>query len=120
MSLLAVSVQFFGEVTTVMPVKAGAFWPRPTVDSAVIKVDCTQRSPWDVPSKLFFRVAKMGFSQKRKMLKNNLRGLGLDKTVIAAALQTAGIPLTHRPQMLSIAQWVALTQQLYPPDTTPS
>ena len=39
MSLLAVSVQYYGPVRRVMGIKAGAFWPRPDVDSAVVRID---------------------------------------------------------------------------------
>jgi 16S rRNA (adenine1518-N6/adenine1519-N6)-dimethyltransferase len=43
MSLLAVSVQYYGRVRLVSTVKAGAFWPRPEVDSAVVRIDVEER-----------------------------------------------------------------------------
>ena len=43
MSLLAVSVQYYGKVRLVSAVKAGAFWPRPEVDSAVVRIDVDER-----------------------------------------------------------------------------
>ncbi len=46
MSLLAVSVQYYGKVRLVSAVKAGAFWPRPDVDSAVVRIDVEERHLW--------------------------------------------------------------------------
>jgi 16S rRNA (adenine1518-N6/adenine1519-N6)-dimethyltransferase len=43
MSLLAVSVQYYGRARLVSTVKAGAFWPRPEVDSAVVRIDVAER-----------------------------------------------------------------------------
>lgn len=85
MSLLGVSVQYYGTPTIVDTIKAGAFWPRPDVDSAVLRIDLTggQRA---TDEQRFFKVAKAGFSQKRKQLKNNLGVMGFSKDEISAGL----------------------------------
>ncbi len=138
MSLLAVSVQYYGRVRLVGAVKAGAFWPRPEVDSAVIRIDVDERhlrgeestdftdftdeepSPSvssvksvDSPSEeAFFRVVRAGFGEKRKQLKNNLRRLGLGDGAIAAALEAAGIDGRRRAETLSVGEWEKLCSQL--------
>ncbi|MFO7662759.1 MAG: 16S rRNA (adenine(1518)-N(6)/adenine(1519)-N(6))-dimethyltransferase RsmA [Chloroflexota bacterium] len=114
MSLLAVSVQYYGVVRQVATVKAGAFWPRPEVDSAVIRIDVNpSRQDRDQSSeKAFFRVVRAGFSEKRKQLKNNLRRLGLDDDVIAATLAASAIDGRRRAETLAIEEWERLAQEL--------
>ncbi len=129
MSLLAVSVQYYGRVKLVGPVKAGAFWPRPGVDSAIIRIDVDeQHLPRGAgflsgegagkqtsaveADEAFFRVIRAGFSQKRKQLKNNLRGLGLSDEAIAAALEEAGVDGQRRAETLTVEEWEQLTQRL--------
>ena len=112
MSLLAVSVQFYGKPQIVTRLKPGVFWPRPDVDSAVLRIDCYDDPPLDVPdSKTFFRLVRAGFSQKRKQLKNSLSGgLGIKSRVAGAMLEEAGVDATRRAETLSLEEWAALTR----------
>lgn len=107
MNLLAVSTQFYGTPRLVTTIKAGAFWPRPNVDSAVVRIDLDQLS--SVAEKPFFRVAKAGFSQKRKQLKNNLGQLGLSPDNVGEVLTAANIDGRRRAETLTIAEWQQLT-----------
>ncbi len=114
MSILAVSVQLYGQPSLVHYIPAGAFYPPPKVDSAVVRVDTYPELPLGIndPDN-FFRVVKAGFSQKRKQLKNSLAG-GLKKpaTEIVAALEQANIPPTRRAETLSLEEWSRMAQQL--------
>ena len=123
MSLLAVSVQYYGRVRLVSTVKAGAFWPRPGVDSAVVRIDVDERhlggageqggqGAGETAEAAFFRLVRAGFSEKRKQLKNNLRGLGLGDEAIAAALAAAGIDGRRRAETLTIEEWERLSQMM--------
>ena len=120
MSLLAVSVQYYGTVRVVGTVKAGAFWPRPEVDSAVVRVDVDERfssrgereKGGKGEEEAFFRVVRAGFSEKRKQLKNNLRHLGLADGVIAAGLDAAGIDGRRRAETLTVEEWGQLVEAL--------
>lgn len=120
MSLLAVSVQYYGSVRLVGAVKAGAFWPRPEVDSAVVRVDVDERhlgrgegeKGGKGEEEAFFRVVRAGFGEKRKQLKNNLRRLGVSDEVIAAALETAGVDGRRRAETLAVGEWEALVAAL--------
>ncbi len=113
MSLLGVSVQYYGTPTIVDTIKAGAFWPRPDVDSAVLRIDLTggQRA---TDEQRFFKVAKAGFSQKRKQLKNNLGVMGFSKDEISAGLAQAEIEGSRRAQTLTIEEWERLTNAFFP------
>jgi 16S rRNA (adenine1518-N6/adenine1519-N6)-dimethyltransferase len=114
MSLLAVSVQFYGVPRIVARIPAGAFRPVPAVDSAVVRIDVYDPLPWAVTDKdLFFRVARAGFAQRRKQLHNTLtRNLAVSRDRVLAALQEAGVDGKRRPETLSVQEWVALTNAL--------
>ncbi len=107
MSLLAVSAQFYGPVKQVATLKAGAFWPRPDVDSAVVRLDITRAPAHEEP---FFRVVRAGFSQKRKQLHNNLRQLGLKPAEVDTILAAAGIDGRRRAETLTLAEWQGITE----------
>jgi 16S rRNA (adenine1518-N6/adenine1519-N6)-dimethyltransferase len=114
MSLLAVSVQFYGRPRIVAKIPAGAFIPPPKVDSAVIRVDTWESPPVDVPDgQIFFRVVRAGFGQKRKQLKNALAaGLNLPPAEVVDTLVRAGVDPRRRAQTLSLAEWAALACEL--------
>jgi 16S rRNA (adenine1518-N6/adenine1519-N6)-dimethyltransferase len=107
LSLLAVSVQFYATPAIVHRVPAGAFYPRPKVDSAVLRLEVRpQPAVTDVSPARFFAVVRAGFSQKRKQLANSLAaGLALPKATVAAALRQAGVDPTRRAETLSLAEW---------------
>lgn len=111
MSILAVSVQFYGQPRIVTKLKPGVFWPRPEVDSAVVRIDTYDNPEMDVPSvNAFFRVVRAGFSQKRKQLKNSLGGgLGVKSKVAGELLAQVGIDATRRAETLSLDEWKALS-----------
>jgi 16S rRNA (adenine1518-N6/adenine1519-N6)-dimethyltransferase len=73
MSLLALSVQVYGQPQVVKRIPAGAFYPPPKVDSSAVRVDLFSE-PLIATQHLdiFFRLAKAGFGQKRKTLRNSL------------------------------------------------
>jgi len=110
MSLLAVSVQFYGRPRIVAHIPAGAFYPPPQVDSAVVRIDVYDQPPVPVDDAgSFFRVVRAGFSQRRKQLRNALsHGLGRPVEEIVAALERAGIAPQRRAETLSLAEWTAL------------
>ncbi len=112
LSLLAISVQFYGTPEIVGIVPAGAFFPAPSVDSAILRVRPFAGPRYIVEdSEFFWQVVKAGFGQKRKQLKNSLVG-GLPRfnaANVEAALSAAGIVPSRRAQTLEIAEWVALS-----------
>lgn len=110
MTLLTVGVQFYGQATIAATIKAGAFWPIPDVDSAVVRIDLTKGSQTTIDERQFFKIAKAGFSQKRKQLKNNLQSLGYSTAHISQWLEQTGIDGRRRAETLTLAEWAALAQ----------
>lgn len=114
LSLLAVSVQFYARPRLVGYVPAAAFYPRPKVDSAIVRLDVYRQPPVpveDVPR--FFRVVAAGFSQPRKQLKNALaHSLGLPVAKAMEALAAAGINPQQRAESLSLDDWARLAPRL--------
>ncbi|MCL4868604.1 MAG: ribosomal RNA small subunit methyltransferase A [Anaerolineae bacterium] len=113
LSLLAVSVQFYGQARLVGIIRAGAFWPRPEVDSAIVRLDLSPEPLLPLADEAaFFRVVKAGFSQKRKQLKNNLASLGMGDDRVAAALTQAQLDGRRRAETLTLPEWVRLYRAL--------
>jgi 16S rRNA (adenine1518-N6/adenine1519-N6)-dimethyltransferase len=114
MNLLAVSVQFYGAPRIVQRIPAGAFYPVPDVDSAVVRIDLPAEPRVRVKDvDAFFRVAKAGFGQKRKQLHNALAaGLPVTHERIAQALSEAGIDPQRRAETLTLEEWGRLSDQL--------
>ncbi len=112
MSILSVSVQFFGRPQIAARLKPSVFWPRPEVDSAVVRIDTYDQPILDVPnSHIFFRVVRAGFGQKRKQLKNALAsGLGLDANQTAAVFDGSKIDSRRRAETLTLDEWALLTR----------
>ena len=109
MSLLAVSVQFFGRPRLALRVPAGAFYPPPKVDSAVVAVTIQAPPLPEAEHDAFFRLVAAGFGQRRKTLGNSLTaGLGLPRPVVVAALTAAGIDPQARAETLAVPDWVRL------------
>ena len=134
MSLLAVSVQFYAEPKIISFVSKKSFWPRPKVDSAIIKITPRNLPPLQrgiegdlktitkiLPNpplpkegtEHFFRIVHAGFSHPRKQLINNLNSdLKIDRAKIAAALKKIGLAPEQRAETLSVEDWIKLTKQL--------
>lgn len=106
MSLLSVAVQFYSQAKIVKIVKKECFWPRPKVDSAIIKLTTNNRQLTTINTNLFFKIVKSGFSQPRKQLKNNLKKIfGKDTEKI---LKQSKIETTRRAETLSIDEWLKI------------
>jgi 16S rRNA (adenine1518-N6/adenine1519-N6)-dimethyltransferase len=112
MSLLALSVQVYGQPRIAARLPAGAFIPPPKVDSAVVRVDLYDQPR--IPAaglEQFFILAKAGFSQKRKMLRNSLAGgLGILPVRAIEMLTAAGIDPMRRAETLTLEEWGCLVQ----------
>ena len=107
LSLLALSVQVYGQPSIAAKIPADAFHPAPKVDSAILRIDIYNEPL--VPSemlKTFFKLTKAGFGQKRKTLRNSLSaGLHIPTSEAEALLTSAEIDFMRRAETLSIEEW---------------
>jgi len=111
MSLLSVSVQFYGRPRIVARIPAGAFYPVPKVNSAVVRIDLHESPPVAIADvDRFFEVVRAGFGHKRKQLRNALaQALSLPVGTVVEALRRAGIDEKRRAQTLSLEEWARVT-----------
>ncbi len=107
MSLLALSVQVYGRTQIFGRIPAGAFYPVPQVDSAILQIQLYD-NPLIPAEQLadFFRLAKAAFSQKRKTIRNALAG-GMHwlPSQAEAFLLKAGVEPMRRAETLSLMEW---------------
>ena len=111
MSILAVSVQYYGAPTVVDVVPRTSFFPAPRVDSAIIKIKVYKEPLFEAETKLFFRIVKSGFGEKRKQLINSLAGgMQMSRTDVERWLEKSGIDSQMRAEALSMTDWHRLYQ----------
>ncbi len=108
--VLSIAVQYYGKPTLEFIIPKEAFRPVPEVDSAVIHIEMYKKPAVDVQDeKLFFRIVRTAFSQRRKMVYNTLKGVYADSKTILAAL---GIDPARRPETLSIEEFAKLCEAI--------
>ncbi len=112
MSLLSVSVQFYGRPEVVGQVPARCFYPVPEVNSAILRVDLYPEPLLPVTDeKSFFELVRAGFSASRKQIINSLaQGLKLPKADVLSLLEEAGIVPQRRAETLALDEWSRLWQ----------
>jgi 16S rRNA (adenine1518-N6/adenine1519-N6)-dimethyltransferase len=113
LSLLAVSVQYYGQPSIVGRIPASAFFPVPKVDSAILRVDVRPRPAVDVAPGPFFKVVTAGFAMPRKQLHNALpQKLWMPPGLAEEALRAVGVDPMRRAQTLTLDEWAALAGEL--------
>ena len=128
MSLLSVACQFLGQPEIVGYAPRDNFWPKPDVDSAILRLRGILGDNrgykgllGDISVKNFFGLVKMGFSAKRKQLQNNLAGgLRISNEKIKKYLEDLGLNPQVRAQDLSLDNWLMLAQKLKPKKFDPA
>lgn len=103
---LSVAVQYYTEPDIVLDVPPKSFLPAPAVTSSVIRCILRDKPPVDViDEKLFFRVVKAGFAQRRKTFANTMRTTGLSKEQIEDILVKANIDGQRRGETFSLQEF---------------
>jgi len=112
MSLLAVSVQFYGKPQIVDYVPARSFYPPPKVDSAILQIELFKQQPVQVAeTDRFFEVVRAGFSAPRKQLRNSLaQGLGMSPQEAAGLIEKALISPRRRAETLDLQEWATICE----------
>ena len=104
---LSIMVQYFCQVEKLFIVPPGAFTPAPKVDSAIVRLLPYEKPPYEVESvETLSKLVAQAFSQRRKTLRNTLKGW-LDEEAIISV----GVDPKQRPEQLSLQDFVALCNQ---------
>lgn len=107
----SILAQWYSEPELLFEVGPECFVPRPKVTSAVVRMIPRDEPPAQVDEKAFFRVVRAAFNMRRKTLTNALDGL-CGKERAAAALRACGLDERVRGEVLSIAEFAALTNEI--------
>jgi len=108
-SAVSVQVQLRCCPSYLFEVGPAAFYPRPKVTSAVVRLDFPSRFGHVEADRVFRYIVEAAFAQKRKIVANNLRAIpGVTARDVDAVLQEAGIERTRRAEQLSIEEFAAL------------
>ena len=103
---LSVAVQYYTEPDIVLDVPPKSFLPAPAVTSSVIRCILRDKPPVDViDEKLFFRVVKAGFAQRRKTFSNTMKTTGLSKDRIEELLAKANIDGQRRGETFTLQEF---------------
>jgi len=114
MSLLSVMCQLYAKTRRVTKVPAGAFRPMPKVDSAVVQFDLIDpEQRWGIDPEPVIRLAKIGFSSRRKQLHGLLKqSAGLDSNQLKQVFQEMNLDPLVRAERLTVENWIELTHTL--------
>jgi 16S rRNA (adenine1518-N6/adenine1519-N6)-dimethyltransferase len=111
-SILSLSVKAYGIPRIVSIVKAGSFFPKPQVDSAILSINSISGDFFShFSEKSFFTLIHAGFAQKRKLLKRNLESV-YKKEAIEISFAQNSIPLNARAEDLTLQTWKYLCKSL--------
>jgi 16S rRNA (adenine1518-N6/adenine1519-N6)-dimethyltransferase len=111
---LSVAVQYAMHVEKVLTLKPGAFYPRPKIESTVVRL--TRR---DMPAvsvrdeRRFLQVVRAAFAYRRKTLANSISlAIGVPRAAVAEALAQIGLNMEIRGEQLSLADFARLADRL--------
>ncbi|WP_339703325.1 16S rRNA (adenine(1518)-N(6)/adenine(1519)-N(6))-dimethyltransferase RsmA [uncultured Marixanthomonas sp.] len=104
--ILSVLTQAFYDAEYLFTVKPGVFNPPPKVDSGVLRLKRKKDFSLPCNEKLFYRVVKTGFQQRRKTLRNSLKTFNLSDKLKEDSI------FGKRPEQLSVSQFISLTQKI--------
>lgn len=107
---ISAAVHYYSTPEMLFKVSAGSFIPAPKVDSAVIKLNILNEPPVIVTDeKMFFKVVKSSFLQRRKTIANSLSsGMSMSKQMINEILMNAEIKQNARAEELSMEQFAKI------------
>ncbi len=102
----SVLVQAFYDAEYLFTVKPSVFNPPPKVDSGVLRLRRKTENALPCDEKLFFRVVKIAFQQRRKTLRNSLKSFNLSQKLKEDTI------FDQRPEQLSVAEFISLTLKI--------
>ena len=115
-SSISCFIQYYTKPHYIYTIKPTAFYPSPDVDSSLIRLDMRDKPPVDVrDEKLFFRIIRSSFNQRRKSIINSLSreaSLNIPKDELSRVLENIGIDPASRPESLSLAEFAKIANSM--------
>ena len=109
-SILSISIKAYGTPEYGGIIKAGSFYPKPKVDSAIIAVKNINKENFKNVSEIrFFEILKAGFAHKRKLLASNLEKIK-EKEKVKEIFSKCDVPEKARAESLSVNNWICLAK----------
>jgi 16S rRNA (adenine1518-N6/adenine1519-N6)-dimethyltransferase len=109
---VSVRVAYRARASVVRRVPASVFWPKPTVDSVVVRLDRLATPPVEIEEEDLWRVVDGAFAERRKTMRNALRRLGADVGEADEVLSRCGVTPTARPEELDLATFAAIAERM--------
>ncbi|MBQ2687214.1 MAG: 16S rRNA (adenine(1518)-N(6)/adenine(1519)-N(6))-dimethyltransferase RsmA [Clostridia bacterium] len=112
---VTVAVNYYSSAQKLFGVSRGSFMPAPNVDSAVIRLDISEKPRIDVSDeKLFFKMVKSAFAQRRKTISNSITsGLSISKDDFKIACENAGVSPQARAEALTLEELGKLSNAIH-------
>ncbi len=112
---VTVAVDYYADAKKMFDVSAGSFMPAPKVDSSVIRLDVRKEPPVELcDEKLFFRMVKAVFAQRRKTAANSISaGMSIPKDIVYQAIEAAGYSENVRAESFTLDELAALSNELW-------
>jgi 16S rRNA (adenine1518-N6/adenine1519-N6)-dimethyltransferase len=109
---VSLRVAYHARAELLRQVPPEVFWPRPSVGSAVVRLERLAAPPVEVDEGRLWTIVDTAFGERRKTMRNALRRLGLSAIAADAALATAGIDPAARPETLDLDAFARVTEAL--------
>ncbi len=115
----SVRVAYRAEGTLVRRVPPSVFWPRPRVESVIVRLVRRDEPPVQVDEGRLWEVVDAGFAERRKTMRNALRRLGVEGEEADRLLGAAGVDPSARAETLSLEEFARIAEALPPVATSP-
>lgn len=109
---ITVSINYYSDSKIVLDVPKDNFNPVPEVDSCVVQLKLKENHIELKDKKLFFRLIKIAFSQRRKNIGNSLTGIGMTKQEVKEMLEALSLDINLRAENLSINQYAQIANYI--------
>ncbi|MEO5989637.1 MAG: 16S rRNA (adenine(1518)-N(6)/adenine(1519)-N(6))-dimethyltransferase RsmA [Candidatus Eisenbacteria bacterium] len=108
---LTLFARYHALLEPLMNIRSSGFWPKPDVDSMLVRFFMREKPPVEAPEDLLFRIIRAGFQQRRKQLTNTLENaLGIPRERVEKLGRHAGIALTRRGETLTLEEFARLAR----------
>jgi 16S rRNA (adenine1518-N6/adenine1519-N6)-dimethyltransferase len=109
---VSVRVAYRAHAALMRRVPADVFWPRPGVESIVVRLDRRSRPAVKVDPTRLWRVVDAGFAERRKTMRSALRRLGVGLEEAVAVLDRAGIGRNARAEALTLEELASIADEM--------